>query len=256
MPLRTKSVGGPMRLTAGGKLSCACCNCPTTSFLCATSSGSHTKCGFDAGTVVCGPANKIYLILTLSGFCTTDPDPSDFFCNDTQRSVSASSYGSGPISYDPITCELTNDSVNVPCTEPGSSAVALSELSDEFTTSELIDIVIEEIGTVGELAPCFGTDSIAAFSLSSDELSASGKAGAYAFAIPEGVTGCYRITWDRVSTPSMGSPTVTPMEYVWDGIATQSPTYDEPMPGDAMSTPGESVEITIENVIVFCTGCV
>jgi hypothetical protein len=124
----------------------------------------------------------------------------------------------------------------------------------EYTTPALIDNMLADIGTPGALAPCGGI-SIASFSLSSDGVTASGKRGDYAFSIPEDAPACYVITWDRVSTPSGGSPAVTPMEYTWDGVATTTPTYSELAPGDNTATPGTSVNITIENIVVTCTGC-
>lgn len=114
--------------------------------------------------------------------------------------------------------------------------------------------MLAAVGTPGTPASC-GSIIIASFSLSSDGLTASGKRGDYAFTIPSGATSCYRITWDRVSTPSGGSPSTTPMEYVWDGSATQTPTYSEDVPGDNTATPGTSVAITIENIVYHCTGC-
>lgn len=135
-----------------------------------------------------------------------------------------------------------------------SSGDWIFSLSVEFTDEEIIDKMLSNVGTPGTLSSC-GTSIIASFSLSSDGLTASGKRGEYAFPIPEDAPACYKITWDRVETPSTGSPTVTPMSYTWDGVATQTPTYSEDVPGDNTAAPGYSNAITIENIVVTCTGC-
>jgi hypothetical protein len=138
----------------------------------------------------------------------------------------------------------------------GSSCTTnvVTTISDEYDTATLIDNAIAAAGTPGAPTTC-GTAIIASFSLSSDARTVSVKAGDYAFPIPVDATPCYKINWDRVETPSVGSPTVTPMEYIWDGSATQSPTYSEAVPGDNTAEPGYSNAITIENIVVTCTGC-
>jgi len=244
-----------------------CCECPTPTIEWDSRSASKTKCGFDAGVVVCGPANKIYLVLTTSGFCTTSPDPSDFFCNDTQNSYSASSYFSGTASYDPATCEFTNDAINVPCTEPGSSAVALSELSDEYTTGELIASVLAAL-------PAWDNDwndtAGSYYDLTSDELTNSIRESRYRFRfkIPKVGSGtCYMITWLEVFTPEEGDPAETEMCAIWDGNIPEDYDPDDPSTypiiGDGANPyfevpiPATNGTTTVDpdSIVAVCRGC-
>jgi hypothetical protein len=235
-----------------------CGECPATTLLCATATASKTKCG-QSGSIICGDANARFLVQTVEAYCTDDTDPD--VCDGTQKIIVAGTSQTPSVTtFDRYTCaDSTVFGETVDCTEdghaiPGIAAAQRITLSSEYTTPQVIDDMLAAVGTPGTPASC-GSIAIASFSLSPDGLTASGKAGAYAFAIPEGVPACYKITWDRVSTPSGGSPTVTPMEYTWDGVATVTPTESEPVPGDNTATPGTAVEITIENIVVTCTGC-
>lgn len=153
-----------------------------------------------------------------------------------------------------------------------TSGTLTRELSNEYTTAQVRTDMIAAIAEPGDLASCSSSAIIASYSLSSDELTASGKKGKYGWQHPVppriprrcdeagGGPACFRITWDRTFTPVSGAPEVTPMTYTWDGVTPsgynpadkttwpRTTEYTEDVP----TTPGV---VTISNVQFFCTGC-
>jgi len=260
MGLKLKAGTDILRLSTGGHLDCTCCDeaCPDPVLKCATESASKTKCG-QSGSIICGDADARFLVQTVEAYCTADTDPD--VCDGTQKIIVAGTSQTPSVTtWDRDTCD--DDTVfgePVDCTEggfaiPGIAAAQRITLSSEYTTPMVIDDMLAAVGTPGAPTTC-GSMIIASFSVSSDELTASGKRGAYLFEIPEDAPPCYKINWDIVSTPAIGSPTVTPMEYVWDGVATETSLYIEDVPGDNTATGGDAVTVTIENIVVTCTGC-
>lgn len=287
-----KLTPGGKLILKGGKFSCTCCppDCSAPTLLCATSSASKTKFGYTEFTGFISSPPKRYLVRTWSG-ARVETSYASAGCTgssstDTLAISGSASYDTAGVctaafvsTFNGTPTSITNcaatttwatditsattkedfDRANTGTCQPGNfiidQADSLDELSDEYTTGENIDNMLAAISATGTLTTCSGSVVIASFSVSSDELTASGKIGTYAFALPASPPACYRITWDEVLTPSSGSPTVTPREYIWDGIATQTPDYNVSAPGDNTKTGGYSATVTLENIEFFCTGC-
>lgn len=244
-----------------------CCDCPPPEVLFKYRSASISKCGYDAGTVVCGTLNDIYLVLSRSGFCAIDPPESDFFCNSTQRqSASGGGYFTGDTTFDPDTCEQTGSPEYTTCSDPGSGGVQLIELSVPYTTAAMITRLDARLAAAAYSAFAAGMP-VASFVKAVDELSAMKEESIYKIShgVPKVGSGlCYKLNWIERFTPADGGdPVDTARDYTWTGGDPESGefTFAAPVvPGEitiGYYTDPEDPETFVEGFpAAECRGCV
>jgi len=131
---------------------------------------------------------------------------------------------------------------------------ATETLSNEWTTAELETDVANAIpaysGPFLSGVYCSG----GYYDKTTDELTITKRKMVYKFNLPNflGVSlltgySCYKIMWDEIFTPKGGGATTTTSQsYVWDGSATETPTYEINVP----TLQGTTI---VDNISYSCT---
>ncbi len=258
MALKTKSVGGPLRLSAGGKLSCLCC-CPTVlpTVQYDARSASKTKCGYsEFSGFVSSPPKKYrtrtwsgarvetsYLLPGCTGSSSTDTlaisgsANYDSACSCTAAFVST--FNGTPTNITDcnatttwatdITSATTKedfDRANTGTCQPGNfiidQADSLDELSDEYTTAQLLTNTTAALGAFPDT--WVGTAG-SYYNLTTDELTNSIREDKAR--IPLASVGLvsgtdYVLHYLRRFTPDVGSVVDTPatVSFTYNGTDT------------------------------------
>lgn len=141
------------------------------------------------------------------------------------------------------------------------TGTATETLSDEYTTTDLFTYTAAAVPAFS--GPFIDTgESTTLTHISADETACSIRDMQYILVhkIP-GNGSCYKLAWDEILTPEVGSPSISrSLTYTWDGVTPGDYDPDDPAtwPGTIVYEPGHpsvNGHIVIGNIVTSCEGC-